>query len=392
MVEGLRRGGISLVWRTLSIPDGFFALLIEFHYYSWPLRFLFKPDEKPSSNPLKLQPQNSPDDNERQEPMNNQEAKQIHQQSLVWDTHACFPLKPNADLSELKRYRDSGVDFVSINIGMDMDSFENILQVLAGYRNYICSHPGEYVLALSVDDILEAKASGKLAIAFDLEGSEPLLGNINLISLFYDLGVRQMLLAYNKDNRASGGCLEGKWGLTGFGKEVVQEMNRVGMLIDASHMSYEATMDAFETSKDPVIFSHSNPAGLRNHVRNITDEQIKACAGTGGVVGINGIGDFLGGTQNEKVVEHIEYVINLVGPEHVGIGLDYVVDKQELMEYVKGNPDIYPPDKMQDVLSFVEPEQLPQIAELLYRKGYSEQIISGILGGNFFRVAKAVWK
>jgi membrane dipeptidase len=324
--------------------------------------------------------------------MTNEEIKRIHQQSLVWDTHACFPLKPNADLQELKRYRESGVNFVSINVGMDMDSFENIFQVLAGYRNYIRSHSDEYVLALSVHDILSAKESNKLAIAFDLEGSEPLLGNIDLISLFYDLGVRQMLLAYNKDNRASGGCLEGKWGLTDFGKDVVREMNRVGMVVDASHMGYRATMDVFEISKDPVIFSHSNPSGLRSHVRNISDEQIQACAKTGGVIGINGIGDFLGGTQSEEVIEHIEYVVNLVGPEHVGIGLDYVVDKQELMDYVTNNPDIFPPNKMKDFLAFVEPEQFPEFTELLYRKGYSEQVISGILGGNFLRVATTVWK
>jgi membrane dipeptidase len=324
--------------------------------------------------------------------MIDEQIRKIHGQSLVWDTHACFPLKPNADLRELKRYKGSGVNFVSINIGMDMDSFENIFQVLAGYRNYIHSHSEDYVLALSVDDILGAKDSGRLAIAFDLEGSEPLLGNIDLISLFYDLGVRQMLLAYNKDNRASGGCLEGKWGLTDFGKEVIREMNRVGMVVDASHMGYRATMDAFEISKDPVIFSHSNPSRLRSHVRNISDEQIQACAKTGGVIGINGIGDFLGGTQSEKVIENIEYVMNLVGPEHVGIGLDYVVDKQELMDYVTNNPDIFPPDKMKDLLAFVEPEQFPEFTDLLCKRGYSEQIIQGILGGNFLRVAKAVWK
>lgn len=319
-------------------------------------------------------------------------SRTIHEQALVWDTHACFPLKPNANLSELKRYRDSGVDFVSLNIGMDMDLFENILQILAGYRSFIRSHPDEYVLALTVSDILDAKQSGKLAIAFDLEGSEMLLGNIDLISLYYDLGVRQMLLAYNKDNRASGGCVEGNIGLTEFGKDVVREMNRVGMVVDATHMGYRATMEVFDLSTKPVIFSHSNPTALRTHVRNITDEQIKACAKTGGVVGINGIGDFLGGTQSEKVVEHIEYVMNLVGPEHVGIGLDYVVDKQELIDYVTFHPDIFPPDKMKNVLSFVEPEQLPEITEILRRKGYSEQLIRGILGGNFLRVAKAVWK
>lgn len=324
--------------------------------------------------------------------MTSKEFYRIHSQSLVWDAHACFPLKPDAQLGELKRYRDNGVNFVSLNIGMDMDSFENVIQVLAHYRSYIRSHPNDYVLALSVNDILHAKASGKLAIAFDLEGSEPILGNLDLISFYYNLGVRQMLLAYNKDNRASGGCLEGSVGLTAFGKDVVREMNRVGMIVDASHMGYQATMDVFHVSKDPVIFSHSNPSELRSHVRNITDEQIKACAETGGVIGINGIGDFLGGTQSDKVIEHIEYVMDLVGPEHVGLGLDYVVDKQELIDYIEGHPDVFPPDKIKDYLAFVEPEQFPEFTELLYQKGYSEQVISGILGGNFMRVANAVWK
>jgi membrane dipeptidase len=319
-------------------------------------------------------------------------AGQIHERSLVWDTHACFPLKPNADLSELGRYKASGVNFVSLNIGMDMDSFENVIQVLARYRNYIASHPDDYVLALTVNDIRDAKESNRLAIAFDLEGSDPLLGNLNLVSFYYDLGVRQMLLAYNKDNRASGGCMEGNIGLTDFGREVVKEMNRVGMVVDVSHMGYRATLDAFETSTKPVIFSHSNPNGLRQHARNISDEQIQACARTGGVIGINGIGDFLGGTTSELIVQNIEYVLELVGPEHVGLGLDYVIDKQELIEYVEGHPDVFPPDKFHDYLATVEPEQFPEFTELLYQKGYSEQIISGILGGNFLRVAKETWK
>lgn len=324
--------------------------------------------------------------------MISREAQQIHERALIWDTHACFPLKPDSDLSELKRYRDNGVNFVSLNIGMDMDSFENVIQVLARFRNYIASHPDNYVLARTVQDILKAKESRKVAIAFDLEGSDPLLGNLNLISFYYDLGVRQMLLAYNKDNRASGGCMEGNIGLTDFGRDVIREMNRVGMVVDVSHMGYRATMEAFEISKAPVIFSHSNPNGLREHVRNISDEQIKACAKTGGVVGINGIGDFLGGTSSELVVENIEYVIKLVGPEHVGLGMDYVVDKQELIDYIEDNPDVFPPEKFKDYLSFVEPEQIPAFTELLYQKGYSEQVISDILGGNFLRVAKEVWK
>jgi membrane dipeptidase len=159
-----------------------------------------------------------------------------------------------------------------------------------------------------------------------------------------------------------------------------------------SHMGSRATLDAFETSTKPVIFSHSNPNGLRAHARNISDEQIQACARTGGVIGINGIGDFLGGTTSELIVQNIEYVLELVGPEHVGLGLDYVIDKQELIEYVEGHPEVFPPDKFHDYLAIVEPEQFPEFTELLYQKGYSEQIISGILGGNLLRVARQTWK
>ena len=312
---------------------------------------------------------------------------------FIWDAHGCFPLQPDADLSALTMYKDSGVRFLSINVGMDHDPWTNIIKIIARYRRYIDEHSDRYTLIKSTNDIRRANEDGKMAIALDLEGSDPLDGNLNMISLYYDLGVRQMLLAYNKDNKASGGCFGNNEGLSDYGREIIREMNRVGMLVDLSHMSDLAAKEAMEVSKSPAIFSHSNPRALCDNDRNITDELILACAKKGGVVGINGVGIFLGKDVDAKqLVNHIDYVANLVGTEHVGIGLDYVVDQEELVAYLKNNPDIYPPEKGFDLCKFIGPEEFPQITELLLKKGYSGKDISLILGENFLRVAEDVWK
>ena len=148
-------------------------------------------------------------------------------------------------------------------------------------------------------------------------------------------------------------------------------------------------------ARNPVIFSHSNPRALKDHPRNITDEAIKACARTGGVVGINGIGDFLGKNDDrtETFVRHVDYVAQLVGPEHVGIGIDYVFDMQELDDYLKANPDVFPPqDGWEEGVKIVRPEQIPEIAEALLKLGYSMDDLRLIMGGNHLRIAQEVWK
>jgi membrane dipeptidase len=312
---------------------------------------------------------------------------------LVWDAHGCLPLAPGSDVSGLRRYAASGVNFVSINIGMDFNGQSDVIRTLAYFRRWLATHPEEFALVASVDDVLRAKDEGKLAVAFDLEGTEPLDGELDLVSFFYDLGVRQMLMAYNKNSRAGGGCLDEDSGLTEFGRQVIEEMNRVGMLVDCSHAGYRTTMEMMEVSSDPVIFSHSNPRALRDHRRNILDEQIVACARTGGVVGINGVGIFLGenDVRSERVVDHIAYVADLVGPEHVGLGIDYSFDDEEFQEWVRENPEVFPSGDF-EFTGFVEPEQTPEIAELLVERGFSQSDVEGIVGGNFLHIARQVWK
>ena len=172
-------------------------------------------------------------------------------------------------------------------------------------------------------------------------------------------------------------------------------MARVGMVTCCTHTGFRTTMDVMEYCRNPVIFSHSNPLGLWEHKRNIRDEAIKACARSGGVVGINGIGAFLGtnDTRSETVVRHIDYVAQIVGPRHVGLGLDYVFDRRELDEWVSAHPDMYPPaDGYAAGIQMVEPEQIPEIAEGLLKLGHSDDNLRAILGENHLRVASQVWK
>jgi membrane dipeptidase len=318
--------------------------------------------------------------------------------SLVWDNHGCMPLRPFDEefLPQLDRYRKSGVDVAVLNIGFGEQGIEEHVRVLAHFRRWISLHADDYVLIETVDDIERARAAGKLAIAFDMEGANGVADQASLVSLYYDLGVRWMLMAYNRVNRVGSGCHDDEdTGLTVFGREVLDEMARVGMVACCTHTGYRTTMDVMEYSSRPVIFSHSNPRALYDHPRNIKDDVIRACAATGGVVGLNGIGIFLGKNDNstETFVRHIDYVVQLVGAEHVGLGLDYVFDAGELDEYLAKMAHTFPKGMGYDAgMKMVEPERIPAVVESLLKLGYPEDAIRGILGANHLRVARQVWR
>jgi membrane dipeptidase len=318
--------------------------------------------------------------------------------TVVWDQHGCLPLRPDesaVDLLDL--YRQSGVDAVSINVGFDLTSALDTFKVAAAFRRGILERPDRFVLAETADDVREAQRSGRLAVTFDLEGTEPLDGEVALLGAYHALGVRTCLIAYNQRNRAGGGCHDDPSdGLTGFGLELVREMNRLGILVDATHCSVQTTFDLFEASKDPVIFSHSVPRSVKDHDRNITDEQMRACAATGGVVGINGVGLFLGpnDASTESVVRAVEAAVDVVGPQHVGLGLDYVFDQDELNAFLLENADTFPAGSGYEAgvaMEFASPAQLPEVRAALLDRGHSEEDVRGIMGDNFLRVAEAVW-
>jgi membrane dipeptidase len=324
-------------------------------------------------------------------------AADILQSTLVWDNHACMPLRPHdqAFLPQLERWKSVHADVVVLNVGFGEMGVEEHLRNLANFRHWVSAHPDEYLLINGVDDIGRARATGRMAIGFDIEGMNAIADQPSLIQLYYDLGVRWMLIAYNRNNRAGGGCQDDDTGLTAFGREAIDEMARVGMQVCCSHTGHRTTMDVMEYSTQPVILSHSNPRALRDHPRNVTDDVLRACARTGGVVGLNGIGIFLGDNDisTEAFVRHVDYVVELLGPDHVGLGIDYAVDQQEIEEYIAKMRATFPPGLGYDLhVKMVAPEQLPEIVDRLLCLGYSDDEMRGLLGGNWMRVARAVWK
>jgi membrane dipeptidase len=267
--------------------------------------------------------------------------------------------------------------------------------MLASFRHWVARHPERYTLAETIADVERAKRTGRLAIAFDLEGGRAVEAHPGLVEVFYRLGVRWLLLAYNKNNRLGGGCQDTDGGLTDFGRTIINEMQQVGMVLCCSHVGYRTAREAMDYSKNPVIFSHSNPRALKDHERNIPDDLMRACARTGGVVNLNGIGLFLGDNDNstETFLKHIDYAVNLIGAEHVGLGLDYVYDTAEIESWIRLRPDLFPAEKgYRASIAMVEPERIATIAECLLSRGYAFADVQGILGHNNLRVAKSVWK
>lgn len=316
--------------------------------------------------------------------------------ALVWDQHGCLPLRPDESaVDSLDLYRVAGVDHISVNIGFDLTPPRDAREIAQAFQRGLADRRQRFALAGTTADVRAAKASGKLAVTFDLEGTEPLDGDVGRLTEFYELGVRTVLIAYNRRNRAGGGCHDATdSGLTAYGRELVREMNELGVLVDATHCSAQTTFDLFETSSAPVIFSHVVPAGVWQHPRNVTDDQMRGCAATGGVVGINGVGIFLGANDAsvEAVVRAVDYAATVVGIEHVGLGLDFVFDQDELSQYVAQRPDVFPHRSSygRATIEFFPPRCLEGLANALLDR-FSEDDVRMVLGSNFERVATAVW-
>jgi len=328
----------------------------------------------------------------------NEEAVALTDDAFVWDMTLPWG-RSTADDHTLQRFHRASINAVSLTVGGSRDHETGpLIKWIAEVRRFISDRSEEMVLCQSVADIDRACSENKLALIFHFQETRPFQNDLNLVGLYYDLGVRHALLAYNAKNAVGDGCAERTdAGLSRWGIQVVEEMNRVGMLVCGTHSGYRTTMDAMEVSTAPFIFSHSNAYSVHPHYRNIRDDQIRACANSGGVIGINGLGEFLDDHEatSESMFKHIDYIANLVGPQHVGLGLDYVRDVDAFWQnWVVGNSYMWPENegRVRTFSRFAQPEQVYELTDLMLRHDYTETEVRAILGENFRRVASEVWK
>lgn len=259
----------------------------------------------------------------------------------------------------------------------------------------------ELSLATEVADIRAAKRDGKLAAVLHFQGTCPFEYNLDLAEVYARLGVRVVQLAYNVRSPAADGCEEpGNAGLSRFGRQLVAELNRLGIVVDVSHTGHTSSMEAVAASTAPVIASHSNAAAVHSSRRNLADDLIKAIAGSGGVIGANGYPAFVADTTKptlDQYIDHMAYIADLVGPAHVGIGLDYTTRNPPMAEYEQlvadghWSRESYPPPPWHYPGGLEDASGLPHLTQRLLQRGFSEQDVRGILGENWLRVFDAVW-
>jgi membrane dipeptidase len=318
---------------------------------------------------------------------------------IKWDAHLCLPMHAKADFSAVERLHRAGVNHVSINVGADMNPLAQVMSVIAGFRANIANHADRFALAGTVDEVMLAREQGKISISFDLEGAMPLQDQPDMVALFAALGVRQIHFAYNRNNSVADGCHDVARGLTPLGRSMVHAVNDAGMLLDCSHTGRRCSLDIVAASRHPVIFSHANPLALAEHGRNITDEQIRACAATGGLVGISGLSFFLGCEKPdaEAVARHAAYIANLVGIEHVGIGLDICLQQEALDDAPWGgfDPGYWWPSEAGYAVdappTYTPIETWTQLPQALQKVGMRVAEADLVMGGNMLRVAQQVW-
>jgi len=299
--------------------------------------------------------------------------------------------------------------------GRYVAEFSSSLKTVNAMIDCVNANKDKALLVTSVKDIERAKREGRFGVILGFQDTKPIYnleGETYFLNIFYNLGTRIIQLTENDQNMVGTGCCERvDGGLTWLGLEILEKLNDFGVVVDLSHCGDATTMEAIERSKDPVLFTHCNARSLCSSKRNKTDEQIRALAEKGGVIGVTPYSPLLRMTQSREgrptlddLMKHVDYLVDLVGIDHIGFGWDvvekgYDEGKESMLLGVwrTRRPDVYGEDKpataeFPPTVGIERYENVPNFTKALVAKGYSDQEITKILGGNFLRVFKRVWK
>jgi membrane dipeptidase len=330
------------------------------------------------------------------EHMNRKNAMSLHDEAIVIDgLNASYFFNE----SVLRRIRKGGITAFNGSVAT-WHNLHDTMNLIADYYRLFEDHPDLLMPVRSGGEIREAKARGCTGMIFGFQDSAPINENLRMLAVYHALGVRIIQLTYNEKNAVGCGCMAPEdEGLTSFGRDVVAEMNRLGILVDLSHCGHRTTMEAIEASKGPVAFTHANPLALAKSPRNKTDEAFRALAAKGGVAGAVLLPSWLtpkGKAGLEDYLNAVDYLVRLMGVDHVGLGTDFMeeVPAEIMAMALKG----ISPDKLEKFYSstivegFESPSEFPRVTEGLLARGYSPEEVKKIMGRNWLRLYETVWQ
>ena len=331
-----------------------------------------------------------------------QDADRLHEDAILIDD-VC-PLL--ADKRYLGLYQEGGFTAVAPTVAIYENAWQT-LKELGAWHAFVARDPSLVVVRRAAD-IEAAKKAGKLGLILHFQNTDPVENDLNLVNAYKELGVGVMQLCYNVQNRIGAGATErGDRGLSVFGEAFIARCNEAGVLIDCSHTARQTTLDAIAASRQPVIFSHANPKGVFDTPRNIDDVQIRAVADKGGVIGVVGFPQFLGNETRptlDRYIDHIAYLINVAGAEHVCLGIDYfryqhpVATEQDARAMYdaaiasgKWTREAYPPPPYYYPEGIETPRTIVNLTRRLLARDFDEMTIRQVYGLNLLRVYRDVW-
>lgn len=333
--------------------------------------------------------------------------QRVHKEAIIVDMLESFPRITERNLGYFETLVDAGVTVVHATVPNVLDDLSAAIEKVANFYKLV-ERTENAKIARTVADIESMKREGKVALIMGMQNSVPFERNLDLIRVFDMLGIKVVQVAYSEQNYLGAGCGEQvDHGLTDFGREAVMELNRLGILIDVSHCGNKTAIDTAEASKDPIALTHTTPRALVDIPRARTDETIKAIAERGGVIGQTIYTSFCEKISKPGVrptisdfVDIIDYLVDLVGIDHVGLGLDLSLfgtkETHEAFWARFRNALIYPhkPPSFEEIYvqGFNDIRDIIKIIEELLTHGYSDEKANKILGGNWLRLLKEVWK